>query len=85
MRRKHAPPGLSIPPTSAAAKATRPTIPSAKWARISPYDGAYRLADFDYEWVPRELDVSLNPIGPAGLAALRNRYGAGVVRFDERY
>jgi uncharacterized protein (TIGR02996 family) len=46
--------------------------------------GAYRLADVEFEWRPRELDVSLNPVGPAGLAALRGRYGPGVVRFDAR-
>ena len=43
---------------------------------------ALRLADFEYEWKPREIDVSLNAIGPAGLDALRGRYGTGVVRFD---
>jgi len=46
--------------------------------------GALRLADFDYDWEPREIDVSLNAIGPVGLAALRDRYGSGVVRFAER-
>lgn len=55
----------------------------ARACAITDY-GALRLADFDYDWEPREIDVSLNAIGPAGLAALRGRYGDGVVRFTER-
>jgi uncharacterized protein (TIGR02996 family) len=41
--------------------------------------GAARLAAAPFDWHPRELDVSHNPIGEAGLAALRARYGAAVV------
>jgi hypothetical protein len=40
---------------------------------------AYRLADAEFDWPLRELDVMYNPLGPAGLAALRKRFGAEVV------
>jgi uncharacterized protein (TIGR02996 family) len=40
-------------------------------------DGAYALAAADLDHL-RELDVAHNPIGPAGLAALRRRFGPGV-------
>lgn len=41
--------------------------------------GATMLAQVPFKWPLRELDVSLNPIGPAGLAALRNRFGMAVL------
>jgi uncharacterized protein (TIGR02996 family) len=40
---------------------------------------AHRLADVPFDWPLRELDVRHNPIGPAGLAALRTRFGGAVV------
>jgi uncharacterized protein (TIGR02996 family) len=41
-------------------------------------EGADRLADAEFARPLRELDVSHNPIGPAGVAALRARYGDAV-------
>jgi uncharacterized protein (TIGR02996 family) len=40
---------------------------------------ALRLADVPFDWPLRELDLRHNPIGAAGLAALRARFGAAVV------
>ena len=42
---------------------------------------ARELAATPHPWPLRELDVSLNPLSAAGLAALRERFGAAV-RFD---
>jgi len=42
--------------------------------------GASRLAGGRPGWELRELDVSLNPISPAGLDVLRERFGDTVVR-----
>jgi uncharacterized protein (TIGR02996 family) len=42
---------------------------------------ARELAAVPFPWPLRELDVSLNPLGAAGLAALRDRFGTAV-RFD---
>jgi uncharacterized protein (TIGR02996 family) len=39
------------------------------------------LAAVSFPWPLRELDVSYNPLGAAGLAALRDRFGTAV-RFD---
>jgi uncharacterized protein (TIGR02996 family) len=41
--------------------------------------GACRLADADFDWPLKELDVSLNPLSPFGVAALRERFGEGTV------
>ena len=41
--------------------------------------GACRLADADFDWPLQELDVSLNLLSPFGVAALRDRFGAGTV------
>ena len=41
-------------------------------------EGAQILANVPYEWPLRELDVTYNPIGSVGLAALRNRFGTAV-------
>lgn len=38
-------------------------------------ESALRLADADFDWPLRELDVSHNAIDPAGIAALRKRFG----------
>ncbi len=40
---------------------------------------ARRLASAGFDWPLRELDVTHNPIGAAGLAALRERFGAAAV------
>lgn len=42
-------------------------------------DGAESLAGAEFDWRPRELDVTRNPVGPAGVGALRRRYGAAVL------
>ncbi len=41
--------------------------------------GACRLADADFDWPLQELDVSLNPLSPFGVSALRTRFGEGTV------
>ncbi|WP_171470085.1 TIGR02996 domain-containing protein [Frigoriglobus tundricola] len=41
--------------------------------------GACRLADADFDWPLRELDVSLNSLSPYGVAALRARFGEAIV------
>jgi uncharacterized protein (TIGR02996 family) len=40
---------------------------------------ACRLADADFDWPLRELDVSLNPLSPYGVRVLRDRYGEDTV------
>ncbi len=45
--------------------------------------GACRLADADFDWPLQELDVSLNPLSPFGVTALRDRFGAETVRAME--
>lgn len=43
--------------------------------------GALRLADAEFDWPLRELDVTHNPIGEAAVQALRDRFGADVVKW----
>jgi uncharacterized protein (TIGR02996 family) len=41
--------------------------------------GAFLLADAEFDWPLAELDVQFNPVSAVGLAALRERFGKGVV------
>jgi uncharacterized protein (TIGR02996 family) len=75
--------GLGWGDNTAAILADAPAIASLKAVRLRNCDltdaAAFRLARVGPGWQPGELDVSHNPLGPAGVAALRDRFGAAVV------
>jgi uncharacterized protein (TIGR02996 family) len=67
--------------------AMRPSVAAIRTLRLRGCGltdvGAWRLADAAFDWTLAELDVPFNSISDFGLAALRARFGAGVV-FPER-